>query len=120
MIVNNRQELKDYLRKILETCGTKAICKICHTEGRNVAFDNSRLVEEPCCAKMNCEWYQAGVDCKENIFLKCLFSFCSQLRFHNTAMTNYLNRLQENTTYPYKLEFPLEIEEFKEKENETN
>ncbi len=62
MIINNRQELKDYLREILEACGTKAICKICHTKGRDVAFDTSLLVSEPCCAKMTCEWYQTQLN----------------------------------------------------------
>lgn len=114
MIINSRQELKDYLRSVIEKFDTKATCKTCHEQGRDAAFINSRLVKAPCCANVEgCEFYKSRVDCKENIKMECLFYFCERLMFRHVELTNFLNRVQASITYPYKSdEYPVEIEDF--------
>ncbi len=122
-IINNRQELKNYLISVFEKTGSKAICKICNTQGRDVAFNNPRLVSESCCVEIDCEFRKTGVDCKENIKMTCLFHSCRFLMFHNVELTNYINRIKESVTYPYKSvdDGPVEIEEFirKAQDNEV-
>ena len=112
MTTNNEQELKNFLIGQHEKVGTRAICKVCNEQGRDIALDNPKYTKETCCKDMKCVYYETKVPCDGNIKLTCLFAFCQDMMKRNVEFSNYLQKIKEGISEPYKLTFPLEIEEF--------
>ncbi len=109
MIVKDLMQLKAELQKVLESEGFTAFCKDCPVEPR-------------CCNKQKptCDYVIQKQDCAENKPLECHFYVCPILDEKNKEVSNWLQRVRSSITWPNKLEFPLEIEEFPDKFRKNN
>ncbi len=113
MIINDLEQFKSIMEKVLDTEGVIAFCKKCPVHIR-------------CCeqfSQLNCNYVATKSDCGNDKQLRCYFYICSVLEDsddNNKRVHNWLKKLRQQISWPNKLEFPIEIEEFKGIENETH
>lgn len=103
MTIENLEQLKAMLQKVLESEGFTAFCKDCPMDR--------------CCVRMKptCDYVINKMDCCENKPLECHFYICPILNEKNKQVSNWLMRVRQSVTWPNKLEFPIEIEDFPDK-----
>lgn len=99
MKINNVEELKAEIQKVLVSEGFIEFCKKC-------PYDFW-------CCKPMCEYRIKNIDCKNKKPLACYFFVCPTLNEKNKEVSNWLMRVRGSITFPNKLEFPFELEEFK-------
>jgi len=107
MIINNLEELKAMMQKVMLDKGFIEFCKECPIDR---------------CCKMftpTCDYVINDRDCLDEKRLNCYFYICPVLNEKDKEIGNWLQRVRVSVTWPNKLEFPIEIEEFKEIENES-
>ena len=67
-----------------------------------------------------CKYVIEKKDCLEDKLLECHFYICPVLDEKNKEVNNWLMRVRESITWPNKLEFPFEMEEFPDKFRNNN
>lgn len=102
MKVESLKQLKKVLQDVLDSEGFAKFCRECPIER--------------CCnvQKPTCDYVILDKDCKKNKLLNCYFYICPVLNEKNKEVSNWLQRVSSSITWPNKLEFPTEIEDFKE------
>ncbi len=115
MIIKNLEELKLELQKVLIDKGFIDFCQKCPIER--------------CCKHQRplCDYVIQNIDCasdkgkvSSHKLLSCHFYVCPVMNEKNKEVGNWLQRVRVSITWPNKLEFPIEIEEFKGIESETH
>lgn len=99
-VINTLEELKGMLTDVLKKEGFIEFCKKC-------PIDRCCNVQKP-----TCDYVIQKKDCAENKPLNCHFYICPVLNKKNKEVSNWLQRVNRSITWPNKLEFPIEIEDF--------